>query len=96
MYQVCDSRQACSTVNGPNIKMAEYKMTENKFNETIAQIKASMERMEYDNAFRIALVAGISFKVFSFSQVNGNYRYFLFEFLEIREPNLFYSFTIEY
>lgn len=63
MYQVCDSRQACSIVNGPEIQITERLITENELNEIIAKFKAPMERMEYDNAFRIALSAAISLRV---------------------------------
>lgn len=63
MYEVCDSRSACSTVAGPNLTVRQWPMTDKELNMIVDRINASMWRLEYDNAFRDALMTGISLKV---------------------------------
>lgn len=63
MYEVCDSREACSIVNGPIITTTMPSDTDINLNETISSIKASMSRMEYDQSFGTGLIAGITLKV---------------------------------
>ncbi|KAJ6638595.1 hypothetical protein Bhyg_11332, partial [Pseudolycoriella hygida] len=62
LYEVCDSREACSTVKGPMI--ATTKPLEKGINlvDVIKNIKTSMSRMEYDRAFDLALMTGYTLK----------------------------------
>ncbi|XP_037027027.1 uncharacterized protein LOC119067871 isoform X2 [Bradysia coprophila] len=62
MYETCDSREACSIVNGPTIVTTMPSDDEIDLGDIISNIKASMSRMEYDQSFFVALVAGMSLK----------------------------------
>lgn len=64
MYQVCDSRMTCLTINGPNIRTTASEPSDAEFMNIIESIKASMNRFEYNSAFSTALPVAISFKVF--------------------------------
>lgn len=39
-------------------------LSQAEFNNIILQMSSSIDRMEYENAFKVALIAGISFKVY--------------------------------
>lgn len=64
MYEVCDSREACATVNGPTITTTMPSDDEIDLGDITNSIKASMSRMEYDQSFVYALIAGTTLKVF--------------------------------
>lgn len=63
MYEVCDSREACSTVNGPTISTTMPSDDEINLGDIISNVRASMSRMEYDQSFTLALMAGSTLKV---------------------------------
>lgn len=63
MYEVCDSREACSTVEGPIISTTMPLDKDIDIDDTISNIKASMSRMEFDQSFGFALIAGMTLKV---------------------------------
>lgn len=63
MYQVCDSRMTCTTVNGPDVRTTAAEPSDSEFMNIIDTIRASLNRFEYNNAFGTALPAAISFKV---------------------------------
>lgn len=63
MYEVCDSREACSTVSGPIITTTMPLDKDINLDDTISNIKASMSRMEFDQSFSFALMAGMTLKV---------------------------------
>lgn len=63
MFEVCDSRSACSIVAGPNVTINAVNISQDEFNIIILQMSSSIDRMEYENALKVALIAGISFKV---------------------------------
>lgn len=64
MYEICDSRSACSIIAGPNVTIDAVTITQDEFSNILLQMSSSIDRMEYENAFKVALIAGISFKVF--------------------------------
>lgn len=66
MYEVCDSRSACSIIAGPNVTMNAVAISQEEFSNIILQMSSSFDRMEYENALKVALIAGISFKVYIF------------------------------
>lgn len=63
MYEVCDSREACSIVIGPLLNTTMPSDTDINLEDTISNIKASMSRLEYDQSFGFALIAGTTLKV---------------------------------
>lgn len=65
MYEVCDSREACSVVQGPIITTTMPLDKDINFDDIISNIQASMLRMEYDQTFSFALIAGMTLKVFT-------------------------------
>lgn len=65
MYEVCDSREACSIVNGPMISTTMPSDADINLHDTLNSIKASMSRMEYHQSFSEALIAGITLKVYT-------------------------------
>lgn len=64
MYEVCDSREACSTVNGPRISTTMPLDNDINLDDILSNIRASMSRMEYEQSFGFALMAGITLKVY--------------------------------
>lgn len=66
MYEVCDSRGACSIVEGPQLTVNEWPMTSEEFSIISGRINASMWRFDYDSAFREALMTAISLKVIDY------------------------------
>lgn len=63
LYEVCDSREACSIVNGPIISTTMPPDEDINLNDILNSIKASMLRVEYHQSFSEALIAGITLKV---------------------------------
>ena len=63
MYEVCDSRKACSIINGPSIMTLPSEITDSEYQTLINIIKSLISRMEYNAALRKAFATAITFKV---------------------------------
>lgn len=55
-YQVCDSRDACSVIQGPLITVtANMNLTESELDLRLAQIEGGIRRQDYDEMFKWAI-----------------------------------------
>lgn len=73
MYEVCNSRLACSNQVGPDIETITEPLMENEFNDIINKINLSFIRMEYNEGFNYVIMSAITFNV----SINNKIFYFL-------------------